>query len=158
MADETKLDFYQEWARHVWQRDEPLRRGFNEMESLAHLAQGLPPGMQRFQWVRELKNAAPYKAIRGGTRALSTLSERVHIEPWDDSDETRTKINVWERVVEYQMFRASQRRGPIMSEVVRSSLMYDTVAMSITHIPSQIASLKARGGSTGLVPVSLFQS
>jgi len=155
MADETKLDFYQEWARHVWQRDEPLRRGFNEMESLAHLAQGLPPGMQRFQWVRELKNAAPYKAIRGGTRALSTLSERVHIEPWDDSDETRTKINVWERVVEYQMFRASQRRGPIMSEVVRSSLMYDTVAMSITHIPSQIASLKARGGSTKHLEVAL---
>ncbi len=136
-----------EMAETMIARDSSLREAQREYERMARLDYTLPEPLNSWAWVRKIVSTAPYDALRGVTRALGNLDERLRIEPVsvlkavkggdDTSLEARAKANEWEQALKWQMGRASKRRAAFRSSVIYSAALYGEVVGQIIHLPTQ---------------------
>ncbi|UOF79209.1 hypothetical protein [Caudoviricetes sp.] len=154
--DEKYLDL----ARDLLERDRNLRQVQQAMDRMSQLEYQLPPALQVLQWVRLVKTSAPFDAIRGATRALASLDERLKIEPISVTKATnseptsiasRQTANHWEQCLKWHMDKAAQRSSTIRSDVIRSAVLYDEIVGQIIHLPTQAKQAKNFGGETNRV-------
>lgn len=149
--------WYAEQVSALYKRDKKLRVLQQELEAAADLEFNLPAGVLEDQWIRKIVDLSPYNYLRGGTRALANLDERITIEPvsvlkgLDDTEDTdlsaRQKANEWEKTIKWQFLLLAERDGKFRSDVVRSALLFDEVVGQVVHLPSQIKIIEDRGGS-----------
>ena len=155
---ETKpktLEHYIETAADMISGDAGLRKMQKAMDRMSHLEYTLPEPLSNLAWVRKIISTAPYEALRGSTRALSALADRLKIEPITvagtdmdaDSLAAKMKANEWEKVLRWQMDLASTRRSIFRSDVVRSALLYDEIVAQVIHLPTQIKAIEQLGGN-----------
>lgn len=156
----TDLSKYLDRGRALIERDRPLRVMQSEYDRMTRLEYELPAALQALQWIRLVKSSAPYDSLRGATRALASLDERLKIEPISvlrafpepvdpQSMLARTKANHWEQCLKWQMTRATQRRSiSLRSDVILSAVKYDEICGQVIHLPTQKKILQQLGGNT----------
>ncbi|MGH2619364.1 MAG: hypothetical protein ACRDHG_02170, partial [Anaerolineales bacterium] len=120
------------------------------------MEQDLPRVLQELEWVVPFKSASVYNALRGGERALSGLEIRPKIHPitvhkmvGDQEGANAEQIaNDWETILKWNLERAANRRGNLGASMVWNSLVYDEIALSLIHLPTQIQLLDGLGVGT----------
>lgn len=145
------LQYHQDFAREMIERDIQLRELQYSYEAVSQLNYTLPEPLDAMQWVVPYKSAVPYIALKGGTRALSALDERLNIHPItvqkiagdDDSIIAEQTANQWETVLKWELRRATLRAPNFRPSTIWNSLVYDEIASTIIHLPTQIKGLKA---------------
>src|SRR3990172_5534347 len=149
-----KLDWYLSTAKEMIENDAGLRKSQKAMDRMSHLEYTLPEPLSNLEWVRKIVSTAPFEALRGSTRALSALEERIRIDPITvaggdmgaDSLRAKERANEWEKVLKWQMGLASTRRPIFRADVVRSALLYDEIVGQVIHLPTQINTIDKIGG------------
>ena len=146
-----KLDYFQGFARELVERDKPLRVLQYQYEAISQLNYQLPEPLDLMKWVVPYKSSVPYVALKGGTRALSSLDERLNIHPitvskiiGDDTSIVAEQLaNNWETALKWSLRRATQRMPNFRASTIWNSLVYDEIIGTMIHLPTQIKSLKA---------------
>lgn len=153
----TDLEKYLELARDLLARDRDLRLMQQAYDRMARLEYELPAALRALQWVRLVKTSAPHDSLRGATRALSSLDERLKIQPISVSKSVegdpqslaaRTSANHWEQCLKWQMDKAAQRTPIFRSDIIRSSVLYDEICGQIIHLPTQEKLVGGLNGKT----------
>lgn len=165
MAKTKDLSFFLGEAAELIDRDQGLRQVQAAMDRIAHVEYQLPPSLSKLQWMRTYRTTAPYNALKGGTRALTTLEEKVNIEPIsvlkavpgydDDTGKARSLANEWETCLRWLMKRAAARGGVWREDLIRSALLYDEVCAKVTHLPTQLKVMAQLKGNTRRVAALL---
>jgi hypothetical protein len=145
------LAYFQSFTRELIERDTELRKLQYQYEAISQLNYSLPEPLDSLQWVVGYKSSVPYVALKGGTRALSSLDERVNIHPItvqnvasDDTSITAEQVaNNWETTLKWEMKRANNRTPNYRQSVIWNALVYDELVGTCIHLPTQIKSLKA---------------
>jgi len=149
-----KLSYYQDLVRDLVARDRNLRALQYRYEAISQLQSTLPEPLNSLEYIVPFKSAVPFTALKGGTRALSQLDERLSIHPIsvylaDTEEQTKEQVaNNWETVLKWELARATRRQPGFRESVIWNALVYDEIAAQVVHIPTQIKSLKSIGGST----------
>lgn len=153
------LEWIFDRARTLTERDGNLRKLQAAMDRMANLKYELPDELARLQWIRKAPSTAPYDAIRGATRALASLDERIVLHPAsvhkalpaaDDPDgqASREIANAWEVTLKWAMDKAARRYGSLRDDVIRSAVKYDEVCGQVVYLPAQVRALKKLGRDT----------
>ena len=117
-----------------------------EYQRIARIQYSLPSPLNEFDWVRPIKSAAPYNALRGVKRALSNKKLSLTVDPVTvtkasgdkrDSDASKKLANKWETIIKWQMGLANKRRAAMQSSKVESAALYDEVVGQWIHVPTQ---------------------
>jgi hypothetical protein len=145
------LAYFQSFTRELIERDAELRKLQFKYEAISQLNYTLPEPLDILPWVVPYKSSVPYVALKGGTRALSSLDERVNIHPItvqnvasDDTSINAEQIaNNWETTLKWEMKRATARQPNYRQSVIWNALVYDELVGTCIHLPTQIKSLKA---------------
>jgi len=152
------LDWYQTQAHALMTRDANLRVMQMAMDRMAHLEYQLPEALRKLQWIRTFRSTAPYDALRGATRALSSLDEMLKLHPISvtkalpggvdaSSSYAKQKANEWETTLKWCLGKASERRAAFRADVIRSAVLYDEICAQVVHLPTQLKLTKMRGGN-----------
>ena len=145
------LAYYQAFAREMIERDTELRKLQYQYEAMSQLNYTLPEPLDMLDWVVPYKSSVPYIALKGGTRALSALDERLNIHPItvgkvvrdDQSIAAEQTANWWETVLKWELRRATQRMPNFRPSVIWNSLVYDELVGTVIHLPTQIKAMKS---------------
>lgn len=145
------LAYFQGFAVELIERDAELRALQYKYEAISQLNYRLPEPLDMMPWVVPYKSSVPFVALKGGTRALSSLEERVNIHPItvskvvddDTSILAEQTANNWENALKWELRRTTQRMPGFRASVIWNSLVYDEIAGTLIHLPTQIKSLKA---------------
>lgn len=158
MAKTKDLSFFLGEAAELIERDKTLRQMQAAMDRIARLEYSLPSSLSKLQWMRTYRTTAPYNALRGGVRALTTLEEKVTIEPIsvlkavpgydDDTGKARSLANEWETCLRWLVKRAAARGGIWREDLIRSALLYDEVCAKVVHLPTQLRVMGRLKGNT----------
>src|SRR3990167_7132365 len=107
------LDDYQAEAIELVKRDVPLRAIQQGLQRMTHLEYQAPASLAKLEWFRTYRSTQPYDALRGATRALASLDERIRIDPVsvvgslstsdDESALARRTANEWERCLKWNL-------------------------------------------------------
>lgn len=149
MAQINEKQRIRQTSRRMIERNANLRKAQYAYERMARLNYKLPDPIRDWEWIRPIVSTAPYDALRGVTRALSNLDERVSIHPacvlkalgkeaTEDSQAARKLANEWEKILEWQSRRASKRRQAFRSSVIYSAALYHEVVGRLIHVPTQL--------------------
>ena len=152
------LEHYQKLAGEMIDADRELRRMQKAMDRMAHLSYELPNRLRALEWVRKYVSSAPYETLRAGTRVLGGYLPQPKIEPISvmngvdegegvNSKAARKLADEWERALGWQFELSASRQGILLSDILRSALLYDEVCGTVVHMPTQLARIKARGGN-----------
>ncbi len=145
------LAYFQSFTKELIERDADLRKLQYKYEAISQLNYTLPEPLETLSWVVPYKSSVPYVALKGGTRALSSLDERINIHPItvsgvvsDDASMTAEQVaNNWETALKWEMSRATARQPNYRQSVIWNALVYDELVGTCIHLPTQIKSLKA---------------
>jgi len=140
----SKKQIY-EIAQQMRQNDSVLRASQAAYERMSRLEYELPGELGNFDWIRPMITTAPYDALRGATRSLSNLDERVTVHPVTvikdnenmSSKSVKERANRWEKVLKWEGDLASRRRGMMRSDVVYSACLYHEVVAQIVSLDVQ---------------------
>lgn len=149
MAQINQKQRIRQVAQRMIERNANLRKAQYAYERMARLNYKLPDPIRDWEWIRPIISTAPYDALRGVTRALSNLDEKVNIHPacvlkalggqaTDSSQAARELANEWESILEWQSRRASKRRQAFRSSIVYSAALYHEVVGRLIHVPTQL--------------------
>ncbi len=150
MTDKAVL---RQMAAALIEKNNGLREAQKDYERMSRLQFELPSPLREFEWVNPIISTAPYDALRGAKNALANLNEVWKVHPVsvlkaleegmdDESRAARIKANEWEKVLEWNLQRASKRRASFRQNVVWSAGLYDECNAQLIHLPTQF---KARG-------------
>ena len=133
-------------AAALFKNQKNLKAAQGEYQRIARIQYKLPSPLNEFDWVRPIKSAAPYNALRGVKRALSNKKLKLTVDPVTvtkasgdkrDSDTSKKLANKWETIIEWQMLLANKRRAAMQSSKVESAALYDEVVGQWVHVPTQ---------------------
>ena len=165
MAKPKDLSFFLGEAAEMVDRDAGLRQMQAAMDRIAWLEYQLPASLSQLQWMRTYRTTAPYNALSGGVRALTTLEEKVTIEPIsvlkatpgydDDTGKARSLANEWETCLRWLTKRAAKRSGLWREDLINSALLYGEVCAKVVHLPTQLKVMAALKGNTERVKAML---
>ncbi len=132
-------------AERMMKADKKLRQSQEAYERMSRLEYELPGELGNFDWIRPMITTAPYDALRGATRSLSNLDERVNVHPVTvlqkgeaiSSKAVRERANMWEKVLKWEGDLAGRRRGMMRSDIVYSSCLYHEVVGQIVSVDVQ---------------------
>jgi len=153
-----KLEYYRELAQDMIDADVDLRKMQAQMDKMAHIEFSLPEKLRRMEWVRRYISTSPFEALRAATRVLSGYGPRLKIEPITvlkaldeetspESEMARERANQWEKSLLWQYSLSAKRLGMLLTDVNRSSLLYDEICGMVIHMPTQLARIEAQGGN-----------
>lgn len=153
-----ELSDYKDLAREMVEEAGNLRLMQQGMDRMVHLEYELPEALRKFDWVRRFISSSPYEAIKAAVRALSSLMPRIKIEPISvtkaltegepvQGQKSKEQANAWEKSLLWALGLAEGRQGMLVSDVVRSALVYDEICGQIVYLPEQIKNIESMGGN-----------
>lgn len=144
-----KLDTYQSIANRMIDADRQRDKAFAAYQAMYHNQWDMPEELNRLGWMRRTISTDPHDAIVAGDRVLSAIHPKVKITPSRDIEAQRQDANQMERILKWHLLMANRRRGrSVTSDVVRSALLYDAVAMNVIDLDWQIKQADAIKAST----------
>jgi hypothetical protein len=150
---------YQDIASCMIKDDDGLAKLYGQIDRMVHLEWALPDALSRMEHIRAYTSDDPYKAVQAGTRALSSITPRLMIDPITvykaadqkrpnvNSARLREKANDWERVLIWQWELLKRRSGSLLADIVASAIRYDAVRAQVIYLPYQIKSIEESGGN-----------
>lgn len=149
MADNKAATVHniKETAKEMVKRDRGLRNAQRDYERMSRLQYSLPDPLHDYDWIRPIITTKPYDALRGATRALANLDERITVHPIstvytvdaasDASQAAIIKANDWEQALKWNLGLAADRRAAFRSSVIYSSVLYHEINAILIHLPTQ---------------------
>ena len=153
-------------AAGMIETDEELCKLYDKIDRIFNCEWSLPPGLDKIEHMRKYTSDDPYKAVEAGTRSLSSVTPRPMIDPITvykavsgkpniKANKMREKANEWERVLMWQWKLAENRNVSLLSDLVRSAMLYDSIRAQVIYLPDQMASVAAAGGNTNRYEAAL---
>lgn len=150
-----KISAIKDTSKSMVKRDKGLRAAQLDYERMSRLQYSLPDPLYQYDWIRPIITTKPYDALRGATRALSNLDERLTVHPIscvpstgassDAASAAILRANEWETALKFTMEAASQRRAAFRSSIIYSSVLYHEIDGLLIHLPTQF---KASGSQS----------
>ena len=137
-------------SKSMMERYAGLKEAQAEYERMSRLQYTLPDPLDKFDWVRPIISDAPYLALKGTVRTFSNLQEDLNIHPItvhkvtnsdDESKDSRTKANQWEKSLQWQMVKTAERKASFRSSVIWNAALYDEVVGQLIHLPTQFKTM-----------------
>jgi len=142
-----KLQYFQEKARSMVQRDSKRDEMFMAMDAMWQGEWHLPQQLSNLRWIHKVVSTDPHDAVRAGSRVLSAIAPRIKVYPMGDNKGSRAQADKLERALGWFLKQAAgRRRGNILRDIILSALLYDEVAAQVVFLPTQIKALKAFDG------------
>src|SRR3990167_7415673 len=143
------LKDYQDRAQKMIEADFERDKMYRALDVMWRSQWTLPEPLSDLKWIHKVVSTDPHDAVRAGTRVLSSVAPRVHIEPLGNKIEDRQRANDVERVLSWHFKNASRRRrANTLRDIVMSALLYDEIVAQVVYLPYQIKALEGFEGDT----------
>ncbi len=137
--DEARLEEIQSAASKMIYEDANRDVAMLAYQEMAHNGWNLPDEVKQMPWIRKVISSDPENALKTGDRILSTLPMSIRYQPIAPGLENKKRANMIENILKWQVKSANRRKGKgIESDVARSALTYDAVAMQVIDLDYQI--------------------
>lgn len=137
-----KTDYYVNLDGTIIDEDKDRNYDFIKYDKMAHCEWSLPNDLP--SWVRKRTSSDPDNSITTATQILSSLDPLIEVLPLAADNLNKKRANEIEQCLLWQFYSASRRRtSPVIEDMIRSSLIYDAIAMQIIDLDYQIKSAKA---------------
>ena len=148
-----------ETANTMIDNDMHRNKAFAAYSSIYHLNWSMPKEMQSVDWIRPFISTDAHDAIMAGTRVLSSMRPRVRKHPYAPDLSNKTKANNDEQNLVWQLMAANKLRSrSVESEVVKSSLIYDTVSLNVIDLEWQLKIAKQNKAETKRIELARQQT
>jgi len=133
MAD--TLEFLKGKAREMAAEYKDRNSLFDAMDQMFHGEYVLPGDLEYLDWIVKQVSTDPFDAINAGTKTLSTLDPKITYHPRMMTKANQERAGEIEQMLYWWLMNAGKRRkAGVIPDIVQSTLLYDTVAMRVTHL------------------------
>lgn len=144
-----KFEYYKALAQKMVEQDRKRDQAFAAYQDMYHSRWEMPEELSAFDWMHKAVSTDPHDAIVAGDRVLSAIHPKVKVTPSQDLEASRQDANNLERILKWHLLQANRRRGrSVTSDVVRSALLYDAVALNVIDLDWQIKQADAVNASS----------
>lgn len=119
---------------------------FDNYQKMWHLEYNLPDQLKDVDWIRKYVSPDPHDAISAGDRVLSSLWPRIDKRPLAPGERNKARSNEEERVIDWHLRNMNLLRSrSFVSDMARSALLYDCIAVYLGDLEDEIKYAKAHG-------------
>jgi hypothetical protein len=90
-----KLQYFQEKARSMVQRDSKRDEMFRAMDAMWQGEWSLPQELANLRWIHKVVSTDPHDAVRAGSRVLSAIAPRIKVYPMGDNKGSRAQARCY---------------------------------------------------------------
>jgi len=153
------FEYYLDNANNMIDADTRRDKAFAAYHAIYHCDWNLPDEIREVQWIRKYVDTGGHDAVNAGDRTLSSLQPIIRKYPYGSDMQNKRIANDDERNLRWQLMALDQRRSRgVVSELIRSALMYDAIAMNVIDLEWQIKVNKEKGIETKLLKLARQQS
>ena len=84
-----KLQYFQETAQVMVQRDKKRDEMFNAMDAMWQGDWSLTQELANLRWIHKVVSTDPHDAVRAGARVLSSVAPRIKVYPMGENQGSR---------------------------------------------------------------------
>ena len=130
------LDYYEGVVKEDIEEYKDRNKLLAKIDSMEKCEYTPPTNLSDLDWWKTLKIMAPRDALKSATRALATILPKVEIQPLNAIEEELDRVEVMERVLEWQFYQMNRRgtRYPLW-DIVNSALKYMWVCFQPVYLP-----------------------
>lgn len=141
------FEYYQNLASQLIDKHRDRDNLFEGMDKMYHGEYNLPGELEQVEWMYKMTSTDPHDSVETGARVLSTVMPKITYHPRLPTGENKKRANEIETMLQWWLKGATKRRKTrIINDIMKSALLYDTVAVQVIHMKNQQKAMGDMGG------------